>query len=237
LLIGCEGSDGSWAEYVVKLRDPGPPDGTPYGLCLARELVSAVLARSFGLHVPSYALVDVDDAFVSSTAHLPEGVRVARNRGLNFGSLLIEGALEDPFAPGPEHWASVLGFDAMAFNADRKVSNPNVLWTGEKLYVIDHGLVAPLWTFGVDGTGPGSLYGPVNIRLHASSQRLAKSGQSYNQVPDRWRQLPSDLRSWLLQSVPPNWAQGPDVAALLDFLWQRATIAVPQVRELTTYLA
>jgi hypothetical protein len=237
LQIGCEAQDGTWAEYVVKLRDPGPADGTPYGLCLVRELVGAALARFLGLNVPPYALVNVDDAFAASVAHLPDGGRIARNRGLCFGSLFVEGTVEDPLAPSPDEWAPVIGFDAMGFNADRKASNPNVLWTGERLFAIDHGFLAPLWTFGVDGTSASSLYGLANIRLHAAAQRLAKSGESYNEVPDRWRQLSIDLRNWLLTEVPADWATGADVVALLDFLWDRVNIAIPQARELTTYLA
>lgn len=237
LRLGCTGSDGSWSEYVVKLREPGVHDGTPYGLCLVREFVGSALARFLGLDVPPYAIVEIDDDFVASVGHLPEASRLALNRGANFGSLFVEGALEDAMAPTPDLWSRVIGFDAMSFNADRKVANPNVLWTGNTLYIIDHGLVAPLWTFGADGTNASTLYGLVNIRLHASAQRLAKSGQSYNEIPDRWSTLPDELRAWLLSATPSAWASSGEVNALLDFLWQRVSIAVPQSRELSTCLA
>jgi hypothetical protein len=131
-----EGDDGKL--WVVKLRGAG--QGTR---ALVAEIVVGELARALGLPVPELALVGLDAALgraepdpevrdlllgsVGSNAglaHLPAAVgfdRAAREE--------IPGALA----------SRVVALDAFALNVDRTPRNPNLLWSGGRLWLIDHG--------------------------------------------------------------------------------------------------
>jgi hypothetical protein len=131
-----EGDDG--ALWVVKLRGAG--QGTR---ALIAEIVVGELARALDLPMPALARVDlaaplgraepdpeVRDLLLGSVgsnaglAHLPAAVgfdRAAREE--------IPGALA----------SRVVALDAFATNVDRTARNPNLLWSGGKLWLIDHG--------------------------------------------------------------------------------------------------
>jgi hypothetical protein len=131
-----EGNDG--ALWVVKLRGAG--QGTR---ALIAEIVVGELARALGLPVPELALVElsaplgraepdpeVRDLLLGSVggnaglAHLPAALgfdRAAREA--------VPGALA----------SRVVALDAFAMNVDRTPRNPNLLWSGGKLWLIDHG--------------------------------------------------------------------------------------------------
>jgi hypothetical protein len=142
LFVECADADGDRHNVVLKLLNPMTPDRRPWNLCLVRDLVGSILARRLGLLVPNYALVQVGDAFAASAARHDAGRRISANIGMNFGSVRVDSVLEEGCNEA-EFWEGPMSFDALSFNADRLPSNPNVLWTGKALYLIDHGMVAP----------------------------------------------------------------------------------------------
>jgi len=116
----------------MKLHNPQVKDLKPWGQCLVRDLVRSILARRLGLNVPEYAIVMFEEAFIRGTTRHPLSGRIQTNSGPNFGSIQVDSILEDVLG-SPEEWAATLAFDALGFNADRKASNPNVLWNGDDL--------------------------------------------------------------------------------------------------------
>jgi len=131
--------EGERAPRFTKLR--GAAQGTG---ALVAEVIVAELAESLGLRVPARALV-----------HLPEGVEsrdendeladlLAASAGLNLGFSYLDDAAG--FAPetdvarvGEEAAAAILWLDGLVANPDRTARNPNLLWQGEVLWLIDHG--------------------------------------------------------------------------------------------------
>jgi len=157
-----EGDDGRL--WVVKLRGAG--QGTR---ALIAEIVVGELARALDLPVPELAIVElaaplgraepdpeVRDLLLGSVgsnaglAHLPAAVgfdRAAREP--------VSGALA----------SRIVALDAFATNVDRTPRNPNLLWSGGKLWLIDHG--AALYfhhDWNGDATGAGRPF--VLIRDH-----------------------------------------------------------------------
>lgn len=220
-------------QVLVKLREPGVHDGTPWRLCLARELIGAIIARHLGLSVPDYAIITVTEPMAHAGRNHPAaGGRLLDNIGANFGSRRIDSALAQACSD-PNEWESPMAFDALSFNVDRKPSNPNVLWTGSVLYLIDHGLVAPTWTFEVDGTTAASTYGHVNIRLHAGFPFVQHQGRSFGPCTRSWTQrIDRRFVEWACAQVPSQWASAKELAELSNFLVARAGIADEQAREL-----
>lgn len=227
LAVNCYDDSGEEVSVVLKLRDPQRPDGRPWNVCLVHDLVGTILARRLGLSVPRYALVEIDDRFVMSQAVSPEGARIQANRGLNFGSVVVSPVLEQ-LGAHPEHWEPVMSFDALTFNCDRKGGNPNVLWTGKALFAIDHGMIAPVWTFMHDGTDGTSLYPDDQVRSHAGFKTLCNRARSYV-LTEQWSTLVTQsFLGWLRRQVPSTWAPAPAIDALFDFISARQAIALRQ---------
>lgn len=109
---------------------------------LWREWICAHLARAFGLNIPPFSLVQIDETL---HAELP---RDWRQLGClpAFGSRQHHGTswLELGMAPGVPRSVQrdVLVFDWWVHNVDRLAGNPNLLWDQEQatLVVIDHNL-------------------------------------------------------------------------------------------------
>jgi len=87
-LCGCEDRAGRYVgEYVVKLR---AAVGVP-GLLI--ELVSARLARHFGIASPDPALVTIEEALADlvATSQPAKAALIRGSAGLNFGTKVITG--------------------------------------------------------------------------------------------------------------------------------------------------
>jgi len=141
----CEDLDGNSAgEFVVKLRR-GIDSGVVGLTC---ELLSSLLAEKLGIRTPNPAIVEIDPAIGGLlNPRDTEMARLIRNSGgLNFGSEVLVGGYSvwpiDKSVPASlERLAGeIFFFDALTQNPDRKVNNPNFLWKGEEILLIDHEL-------------------------------------------------------------------------------------------------
>jgi hypothetical protein len=141
----CEDLDGNNAgEFVVKLRQ-----GIDSGVVgLTSELLASLLAEKLGIRTPNPAIVEIDPAIGGLlSARDSEMTRLIKNSGgLNFGSEVLVGGYSvwpiDKSVPASlkSLAGEVFSFDALIQNPDRKVNNPNFLWKGEEIFLIDHEL-------------------------------------------------------------------------------------------------
>jgi hypothetical protein len=131
-----EGDDGKL--WVVKLRGAG--QGTR---ALVAEIVVGELARALGLPVPELALVGLEAALGRAEPDPEVRDLLLGSVGSNAGLVHLPAALG--FDPASAHDVSgalasrVVALDAFAKNVDRTARNPNLLWSGSKLWLIDHG--------------------------------------------------------------------------------------------------
>jgi hypothetical protein len=166
------------ARYVIALREGGSvpavveaDDGALYvvkfraaaqgGRALAAEIIVGELARAAGLPVPELALIDVDAALGRSEPHQEIQELLIASAGLNLAMGYLGGAVGYDVAarrPVDRDLASlIVALDVFAANVDRTAKNPNLLWQGGALWLIDHG-AALYWHHGWDGTdGPEAL--------------------------------------------------------------------------------
>lgn len=138
LLVAC--GDPPVDEYVVKLRSRLSPSGSK------RELLASILADRLGVSVPHAALVDIQPGFVDLVDGA-ERLLLERNLGFNFGSRFLgagwstfplDGAVPRSMVGAA---SSLLAFDVVVENADRRVDNPNLLYQkDEGIFAIDHEL-------------------------------------------------------------------------------------------------
>lgn len=123
--------------YVVKFRAAG--QGTR---ALVAEVIVAGIARALGLPVPRLVLIDVDGAFADAEPDEEIQDLLRKSAGLNLGVDYLPGSLD--FAArsadvAADLAARILWLDALVGNVDRSHRNPNMLWWGGALVLIDHG--------------------------------------------------------------------------------------------------
>jgi hypothetical protein len=137
--ITCSRPDGNNVDVFVKFL--GGVRNREFSLCA--ELLCALLARVMGLGAPTPFVVNLSPEFL---AGIPANARdlVRRSLGLNFGTEMAPTGFSvvppDPKVPRAlaSKAADVLAFDVFVQNYDRKGDNPNLLWNGRHMLLIDH---------------------------------------------------------------------------------------------------
>jgi len=131
-----EADDGR--EYVAKFRGAG------HGAkALIAELVVGEIGRALGLPVPEIVLAELPESIARGESH--DEIRDLLNWsiGLNIGLAFVPDALAPdisrPPAEGPEWAADVVWFDDLTINPDRTPRNANLVVSGGRTWLIDHG--------------------------------------------------------------------------------------------------
>jgi len=147
-----EGDDGRL--WVAKFRGAG--QGVR---ALVAEAICAALARTTGLPTPETCVIELDAAFGRNEGDPEIRELLVASAGENFGVAFLPAALGfDPAAraagraPLDARLASrIVAFDAFVQNVDRTAKNPNLLWSGGQLWLIDHG-AALYWQHAWNGS-------------------------------------------------------------------------------------
>ncbi|HXU61537.1 MAG TPA: HipA family kinase [Polyangia bacterium] len=227
-----EADDG--ALYVAKFRAAAQG-----GAALAAELIAGEIARAAGLPVPELAFIEIDAALGRSEPHQEIQELLVRSAGTNLAMAYLGGALGYDVAAGrPVDGAlasRIVAFDLYVANVDRTARNPNLLWQGEALWLIDNG-AALYWHHGWDGTMSAA-------DLTASAQRPFARARDHVLLPlaDRLDQAGAELAAAvddarlaaIVGAVPDDWLAdgGPSLrAAYLGWLEARRA-ALPRILE------
>jgi hypothetical protein len=208
-----EADDG--ALYVAKFRAAAQG-----GRALAAELIVGDLGRAAGLPVPELGTIEIDAALGRSEPHQEIQELLIASAGLNLAMGYLGGAVGyDVAARRPVDAAlasRIVALDVFAANVDRTARNPNLLWHGGRLWLIDHG-AALYWHHGWDGADaelgasaarPFGRVGehvllPFATELGAAGEALAAAlddgqiARAVGAVPDLWLEGPggAELRA------------------------------------------
>lgn len=186
--------------YVVKLR------GAAQGVAaLVAEVIVGSLAEAAGLPVPALAVMAIDLPLARTEPHPEIAEVLQKSVGDNAALGHLPAALGfDPAARPdvPAQLASQLVlFDSFVENVDRTPRNPNLLWSGGTLWLIDHG-AALYWHHGWDGSAKGHDRGfplvaqhvllPYATELPDAAEALTSAltetaiADALDRVPDAW---------------------------------------------------
>jgi hypothetical protein len=109
-----------------------------------RELFALLLARKVGILVPEPVLVRFPDGFEYGAAEHPEFADLIRQSpGWNLATVHLGNSWKPWSNTTPpksilrEDLETAFCFDAMVQNTDRRAENPNLLWKGKQLALID----------------------------------------------------------------------------------------------------
>lgn len=222
ILSACEADGEEEVEVFIKLSA-----GCDQNVVnLAREAIAACLAADLGLPVPKPWIVEIPPEIIPLVTDAQAADKLRRSCPVAFGSTRT---------PGFSAWtngqrlsetmrsvaSSILLFDAIIQNPDRRAENPNCLVRGDDLRIIDHELAfahrlillwkAP-WILG----GMNDLAAPGrHIFLH----ELKGTPIDFASIKSRWTAL-SDARLREYEgAIPPEWADAhADIDAALKLI-------------------
>jgi hypothetical protein len=121
--------------YVCKFRGAGQGPRV-----LAAEVVVGELARRLGLDTPRQVVLELGAEIARYEADEEVQDLLTASVGDNLGSDFLPGSFGyDGQGADPATASTVVWLDAFCANVDRSWRNPNLLWWGDSLWVIDHG--------------------------------------------------------------------------------------------------
>jgi hypothetical protein len=201
-----------YGSFVVKFRGAGQGPRA-----LIAEALVASIAVQVGLPVPTPAILELDDGFGRAEPD-PEIQDILRGSvGANFGLGFLPAALAfDPAVDArlvsAEFAADVVWLDAYLTNVDCTARNTNLLVSGERVWLIDHG--AALFFHHRWSGWRGRVQSPFtqiadHVLLHAAGDLAAADARL------RPRLSKSTLTA-IVESVPEEWldAEEPQFADL-----------------------
>lgn len=186
--------------WVVKFRGAGQGLGA-----LVAEVIAGRLALAAGLPMPDLAILTVPPRFGATEGDPEVHELLAASVGDNLAMRLVPTAVGyDPAAGRAVDAglaARVVAFDVLVSNIDRTYRNPNLVWGGDQLWLIDHG-AALYWLHHWNGGTAGAAAPLPRLTEHAllpSASRLAEA------ATDVAARLDDDALTAAVAAVPDDW--------------------------------
>lgn len=212
ILCGCEDqTERHVGDYVVKLK--GCVERGEQGML--SELFASRLASYFGILVPESVLVEISPVFSDLVAQrhssILDGVR--NSVGLNFGSKLLVGVATwpvDRVIPESMHQVAmnVFAFDALIQNPDRRFDNPNLLVSGDDVYVYDHESAFSFLLAIAPSRTPWTLDDEFYLDRHVFFRGLKGQPHDTMDITDfisRLKSLTDDTLRRITSDIPERW--------------------------------
>jgi hypothetical protein len=124
--------------FYTKLRSAAQAPAS-----LRAELIVGALADALGLNVPARVLIEIPPGLDSEDRRDELLDLVRASAGLNLGFQLLpepqDFRADDLARVEPALASTIVWLDGLVLNPDRTIHNPNLLWSHERLWLIDHG--------------------------------------------------------------------------------------------------
>lgn len=206
-LMLCKDEEGRDYEAVVKWR--AAMDMKETGLVC--ELISALLAEDLDLPAAKPSVVEVTPDFCVGEGKPELAQIVQRSAGLNFGSqrLPTGAAIWPKDKPIPlllrALAADIFAFDVLIQNPDRRRENPNILWSGDELYLCDHEQSFSFLMGVIGWQPPWTGHGTEFYRNHVFYQQLRGGGHDWKRLSGALEALTDARLVEYVGAVPSEW--------------------------------
>jgi hypothetical protein len=124
--------------FYTKLRSAGQAPAS-----LVAELIVGAVAEALGLNVPARVLIEMPPGLEPEDRRDELLDLVRASAGLNLGFQYLPESrdfrADDLAQVAPDLAATIVWLDGLVLNPDRTPENPNLLWSHERLWLIDHG--------------------------------------------------------------------------------------------------
>jgi hypothetical protein len=206
---------------------------------LVAEIVVGAIAETIGLRVPARVFIDVPPGVRVDDRHQELAQLLRGSVGRNLGFAYLDDArafgAADATRIAPELASTILWLDGLVQNPDRTLKNPNLLWSRNQLWLIDHGACLGFHHRWPDVTEdsprrPGWPRHDHVMRPHASA--LPAVDPTLSSLVSR------DVLQAALDAVPDEYFHEHDDprrrrAAYVAFLWKRLKEPRPFLAELS----
>ena len=195
---------------------------------LVCELMASLLAEDLDLPVPKPFLVHVDAQFNLSEGKPKLSTIVRESAGLNFGSQKLPAGFatwsQDKPIPGSlrQLAAEVFAFDVLIQNVDRRREKPNLLWSGDELYLYDHEQAFSFLMGVIGWQPPWTGQGTEFFRNHIFFQDLAGTSPNWDRFNGALEALTEARLREYIEAVPIEWRSNNDAAAKIAEYLQKA---------------
>ena len=219
-------SAGGMVECVLKFSDClGGTAPVPHLI----EWFAAALGRLLGVDVEDPYEVVVTSAFAESLEE-PWRAVALRSLGSAFGSG-FRGAPYTQWTRGQRvpmelrpAAVELVAFDVLIHNVDRRVENPNLLVSREKVLAFDHGdAFAFVWPI-LAAPDPAIDSLPTVVDNHVFSKLLARKIPSLDRFREAVRNITDEVLEAVGQATPPAWQVGlanGKLGAIIDVMKRR----------------
>lgn len=205
--ITCEDAGGIEVEVIAKLSHSC--DGVDP---LSKELICACLAGDLGLPVPQPYIVDLTIDWVESITDIDWRLAAQHSVCHAFGSKKLPTA----FNAWMKHKsndsnilqmaASILLFDSIIDNYDRRYEKPNCLFRGSELRIIDHELAFNELIIGWKAPWElGSLDHLSCEPVHIFIDFLKGKNVAWQPIIDKWKILTDMQLDNYISFIPQSW--------------------------------
>lgn len=212
--LSCERLNHETVEVVAKLSATCDRGVTS----LAIEMLSACLAGDLGLPIEEPLFVELDAEWVHSIADDDWRQCAAASAPLAFGSRRAPNGFGQWIASSTmtsaltSVAASVLVFDCLVDNTDRRPSNPNCLQRGDEIRIIDHELCFPAILLGWRPPWElGSLNHIAASGVHIFRDALKGRQIDWTPIANSWKGLSDGQLEDYEALLPPEWAAAANV--------------------------
>jgi hypothetical protein len=193
---------------------------------LAMEALVACLAADLGLPVPQPFIIELDPGWIEavSIANLAWAASARSSAPAAFGSRRLHEGFTTWVAGSflsqgtAARAATILLFDAIAKNADRRPENPNCLRFGDQLRIIDHELCFPQFLIGVgDAWVVGGLQALSTPGWHIFRDALHGMEFDWGPIAAAWQALSDQQIDAYEGAIPAEWAHAlPTIQNTID---------------------
>jgi hypothetical protein len=204
---------------------------------LVAEIVVGALADALGLSVPTRVLIDIPPGIPIDDPHQELGQLLRLSIGRNLGFRLLPNARSFRRGDEPqvdqELASTIVWLDGLVQNPDRTVKNPNLLWSHNHLWLVDHGAALGFqhnWPAVTEASPRSGRWSVTDHVLRSRATRVAAMDESLAARVHR-----GAIES-ALDGVPDDFMVEDDGEALrrrraayVAFLWKRVTSPRPFV--------
>jgi HipA-like protein len=208
---------------------------------LVAEIIVGALADALGLSVPPRVLIDMPHDIPIDDPHQELAQLLRQSAGRNLGFHLLTNVREftslDVSRVDADMASKTVWLDGLVQNPDRTVTNPNLLWSEGRPWLIDHGASLGFqhdWQRVTEDSPRASGWDVQRHVLYARAVRLAHLDEGLSAL------LPRKVLESAVEQVPDDFlteasreARVRRRAAYVAFLWKRLRAPRPYLFPLT----
>lgn len=207
VLLACERNTGEVVELVAKFSQGC--DNSCAGLIC--EALTAVLAHDLGLPTPRPYIVHASKEFVESVVDPSVRLHLQQSCAKGYGSERLPDGYSTWVATRQvseelqDVMRQVLAFDVLVCNPDRRCKNPNLMFNGSQISMIDHELALRpgLELFWKAPWTNGAVQGLDDHPLYALSKGSVLG--DFSDFEKKFREITDDKLTAYGQAIPKEW--------------------------------